>query len=128
MRLRCTVPSNPAFAAYGGRGITICERWLDSVENFIADMGPKPSPRHEIDRIDNDRGYEPGNCRWVTRRENSRNRRSTVWVEFRGEKRRLIDLCEEFGVPDDTARWRIKAWGDVERALLTPCRTYGGKR
>ena len=76
MRLRCTVPTNPRYADYGGRGIKVCERWLSSPQAFIDDMGPKPSPKHELDRIDNDRGYEPGNCRWATRKENDRNRRS----------------------------------------------------
>lgn len=68
MRLRCTNPANAAFPGYGGRGIRVCERWLQSVEAFIADMGPKPSPKHELDRIDNDGHYEPGNCRWVLRK------------------------------------------------------------
>lgn len=73
---RCGNARNPGFANYGGRGITVCERWL-SFENFLADMGPRPTPAHSIDRIDNDRGYEPGNCRWATVTEQNRNRRST---------------------------------------------------
>jgi hypothetical protein len=74
MKGRCYNPANPKFYRYGGRGITVCERWRDNFENFAADMGPRPSPLHSIDRIDNDRGYEPGNCRWATQLEQQRNR------------------------------------------------------
>jgi hypothetical protein len=123
MRLRCLVPTNPAYPDYGGRGITVCDRWVDSPENFIADMGMKPTPKHEIDRIDNNRGYEPGNCRWVTRSENDRNRRSTTWVTFDGVQRRLIDLVDEFGVPSDTARYRMQRMGwSAEQTFRTPVR------
>lgn len=71
---RCTDERRPEYPSYGGRGITVCERW-QSFENFIADMGKAPSNRHSIDRIDNDRGYEPSNCRWATPKEQRANRR-----------------------------------------------------
>lgn len=122
MRLRCTNPKNAAWPNYGGRGITVCTRWLNSVEAFVADMGPKPSPHHELDRIDNDRGYEPSNCRWATRSENDRNRRSTVWVDYQGERVRLIELLERHGIPGDTYAKRIELGWSMERALTTPVR------
>lgn len=116
IRARCCNPDHPAFPSYGGRGITLCDKWQD-VGAFIADVGVKPSARHEIDRIDNDRGYEPGNVRWVTRSRNDRNRRNNLWVTFRGERRLLIELCEERGLRFDTVKYRLTTGWTVEAAL-----------
>jgi len=75
MRARCNNPRNVGYADYGGRGIRVCERW-DSFEAFLADMGPKPSPTHSIDRKDSGGNYEPGNCRWATPSQQNKNRRA----------------------------------------------------
>lgn len=122
MRLRCTVPTNPAYHDYGGRGITVCDRWLNSVETFVADMGPKPTPNHELDRIDNSKGYSPENCRWVTRDVNSRNRRSNHWVTWRGRRMTVIEAIELSGVNEHAAHKRLAAGWSVEKTFETPVR------
>jgi len=122
MRLRCMDPKHKAYPNYGGRGITVCAQWLDSPAQFYADMGPKPSARHELDRRDNSKGYSPENCRWVTRATNDRNRRSNRLVTHNGETLALAEWCERFGKPCDTVKKRLDAGWPVEKALTTAVR------
>ncbi len=122
MRLRCLDPKHKAYPSYGGRGITVCQRWLESPQAFLDDMGPKPSPLHELDREDNNGNYEPGNCRWVTRSVNDRNRRSSRFLEFRGESRTVAEWCELLGLSPSVVGHRLQDGWDPERALSTPVR------
>ncbi len=121
---RCLNPRARGYTGYGGRGIRVCDRWRDSFEAFIEDMGPRPSARHSIDRRDNNGNYEPGNCRWATRREQNLNKRNTVRLVYRGESRPLLEWCDMFGLGYGAIYDRIyKHKWSVERALTTPVRS-----
>lgn len=124
MHDRCSNPKNKSFANYGGRGITVCERWSgpDGFLNFLSDMGRKPEGM-SIDRIDNSKGYSPGNCKWATRKEQQRNNRNARIVLFRGEERCLAEWAEVLGMPIKTIYKRIHLLGwDTDRALSEPCK------
>lgn len=122
MLRRCHEPDHPAFENYGGRGIFVCDRWRHSVEHFIADIGARPGDGYEIDRIDNDRGYEPGNIRWATRKENCRNRRSNRLVTIDDETRSVAEWAELTGKSPSTIIKRLDAgWPDRE-AVSDPVR------
>lgn len=122
MMARCTRPHNPAYPDYGGRGIRVCARWGD-VRAFIADNEAAATPGTTMDRIDNDGDYDPGNVRWATRQEQSRNRRSNVLLTHDGRTMTLTEWALEIGVKPRTLWKRINdGWG-VERALSTPTRT-----
>lgn len=119
MRARCLDESHIAYPRYGGRGIGICERW-DSYPAFLADMGRKPTPAHTIERIDGNLGYEPGNCRWATRKEQAlntvRNRRLTVG----GVRRTLSQWSEATGISLDTIIRRLDAGWAITTAVSAP--------
>lgn len=126
MRARCNNPRNGSYDKYGGRGITVCERWQADFLNFLQDMGRRPSTDHSIDRIDNDGDYEPGNCRWATRKEQCRNRRSSRRIGFCGETKTMAEWAEETGLPTNVIFWRLQRGWTVERALTFP--NLGKKR
>lgn len=119
MIARCTNPRQTGYHNYGGRGIMICERW-QSFENFIADMGPRPSPRHSLDRKDNNGHYEPGNCRWATKIEQDNNRRTNRLIEFGGRTLSITQWARELGVHPVTLHIRLKNGWTVEKTLTTP--------
>jgi hypothetical protein len=127
MRLRCTVPTNQAWKDYGGRGITVCEAWLDDPTQFYRDMGPKPSPKHELDRIDNNAGYSPANCHWVLRAENCRNRRSNHRIEHDGDSLTVSEWAERTGLSESLLQARLKLGWDVSRMLTVPARQKSAK-
>ena len=104
---RCFNSDNAAYLNYGGRGITMCEKWKNSFEAFYSDMGPCP-PKYTLDRKDNDGNYEPGNCRWATRKTQNRNRRDTVMLDYNGETISLRDLAARHGMNFDALRHRYE--------------------
>lgn len=121
MVARCTNPNMEAYANYGGRGIKVCWRWIDSFENFFMDMGPRPSLEHTLDREENDGNYEPGNCRWATPLEQANNRRSNVFYEFNGVKKTIAEWSREYNVDQKRLRNRLVNLGwDFDRAIKTP--------
>lgn len=123
MRERCYDEAHPQYRRYGGRGITVCERWQHSFVNFLADMGVAPAGL-TLDRKDNDLPYNRGNCRWATSREQALNRSDNIFVDFRGENDLLIIFCERGNLNYGVVFRRIERGWTVERALTTPCGPY----
>lgn len=113
IRGRCENPNDSGYASYGGRGIRVADEW-HSFDRFLADMGEAPSPRHSIDRIDNDGNYEPGNCRWATPSQQARNTSRTIFVR---PGLALIDACSELGVSYGAATARLRNGAPIEQAL-----------
>lgn len=96
MRSRCDCSTNQDYADYGGRGIYVCERWKESFTNFLEDMGPRPSPKHSLDRIDNDGPYSPENCHWADKRQQSENRRNSHLITYDGRTKTIKGWAKEF--------------------------------
>ncbi len=121
---RCNNETNKAYRYYGGRGIFISQEWNNSFEQFLLDMGKKPSPNHSIERIDNDGNYCKENCKWATRKEQERNKRSNVFIETKWGKITLAEAAERTGIrPEIVYARRNRGWG-MDR-LLTPDRNNG---
>lgn len=113
---RCTNPRNPAWPNYGGRGIRVCVEWMQFA-SFIRDMGPPPEGL-TLERINNERGYEPGNCRWATRTEQARNKRTNRIVELGGVSMPLVVWCELLGLKYWTVHARLRRGATEREALL----------
>jgi len=116
MRARCHNPKNHAYERYGGRGIFVCDEWRFDFDKFYEDMGPKP-PGMDLDRIDNDKGYSKDNCRWISRVENSRNTRKTVFFDVNGVKMKIHQIAEMTGQKEGTIAYRIKSGLSAEQVL-----------
>lgn len=117
---RCRNENVACFPEYGGRGIKVCDQW-HHYENFIADMGRRPSPKHSLDRYPNNDGdYEPANCRWATKAEQEYNKRSTKWIEYQGRRITLLEASKISGVGVDGLRRRINRGWSSSRAIETP--------
>jgi hypothetical protein len=124
MNTRCYNESSKDYRHYGGRGITVCDRWRNSFEAFLSDMGERP-PGMSIERVDNSKGYEPGNCRWASQKEQTRNRRGLRYLEMSGETKCLAAWATERGMKPTTLLTRLHLGWSVEEAITTP---VGAKR
>lgn len=117
MRKRCTNPKDKNFARYGGRGIAVCEKWNRSFAEFAADMGPRPSPQHSLDRKDNDGNYEPSNCRWATQKEQTRNTVRSRRISVGGQTKTAIEWAEQIGMKPSTLLQRLRRGWNAEKAV-----------
>lgn len=117
MRARCHNPKNPNFPRYGGRGISVCERWRLSFTAFLEDMGRCPSNGHSIDRIDNDGDYHPGNCRWADATQQANNRRSSRLISHDGVTMSLAEWSRHKGIGVSTIHARLKNGWSIKRSL-----------
>lgn len=124
MKSRCHNKNDKGFKDYGERGIAVDDSWRGAggFARFLAHIGPRPSAAHSLDRIVNDRGYEPGNVRWATKLTQMRNTRHNVNITLDGRTQCLTDWCKELGRNYKAVHLRIKKGWDVERALKTPIR------
>lgn len=111
---RCRDPGHKSYEEYGGAGVAVSDAWLD-FRRFLADMGERP-PGTTVDRIDNSRGYEPGNCRWATTSQQGRSKQSSVYIDFRGERLHLIEVANRTGRLYRTL-WRWHKNGVLEQRL-----------
>lgn len=121
MKVRCLNPNDGRYKHYGARGIKICDRWLNSFDNFLSDMGPKPSAGHSIERIDVNGDYEPDNCKWATRNEQQNNTTQNRFIAYNGETLTLQQWSRRLGINHRTLHARLDKYGWlVERAFSTP--------
>lgn len=122
MLTRCEDPTHRAYPYYGGRGIRVCERWKDYA-SFLADMGRKPEGRYSLDRIDNDGDYEPGNVRWATQAQQTRNYSRNVMLTYQGLTLCMTDWARRLGFKTPTGiSHRLQVGWSIERTLTTPAR------
>jgi hypothetical protein len=124
---RCYKPENTGYKHYGARGIRVCDRWK-SYENFLSDMGRRPSPKHTIDREHNDGNYEPSNCRWATYTQQARNRSNNRMLSHNGITCCIAEWADRTGLSQDSIGRRLSDGWSIERALTAPMRVTPGKQ
>lgn len=119
MKRRCTNPRGNSYQRYGARGVKVCERWRgdNGYANFYEDMGPRPTPQHSIDRIDNDGDYTPENCRWATVEEQSNNRSTNAYHVIDGERLTRIQISRRYNIPHSTLFSRLESGMSIEEAI-----------
>jgi hypothetical protein len=123
MRRRCYQPDFDSYPKYGGKGIKVCKRW-HNFGNFMADMGPRPSKRHSIDRLDARKDYSPSNCKWATPIEQASHKSSNVFLKLGGEKLTISEWSRRTGISKQLLRRRhLELKWSVEKTLMTPVRS-----
>lgn len=123
IKSRCYNPKVPAYSYYGAAGVGMCVEWVESFPAFLAYIGPAPSPKHSVDRLDNSKGYEPGNVRWATIKEQANNKTTNILYTIDGVTKTMAEWCDEYGMDWDLVWSRVKAHGyDIVRALTEPKR------
>ena len=122
MKQRCFNPNHKSYSDYGGRGITVCDRWQNSFETFLADMGVKPTSKHSLDRINNDGDYSPDNCRWATKAEQQNNRTNNHLITINNETWTMAQWEKKMGYEENVIRQRLKYGWSEYRAVMTPVR------
>lgn len=118
MNQRCSNPNHKNYASYGGRGVSVCDRWRKSFESFLADMGPRPDGM-TLERIDNNGNYDPDNCRWATRKEQTANRRPGRVLVASGRSMPIAEWALIEGIPETVIRNRLALGWSHSRAVLT---------
>jgi len=120
MKDRCYNPRSQRYDRYGARGIRVCERWRRSFVKFYEDLGPRPSPAHSLERLDNDGNYEPSNVMWALRDRQNNNKSTSRFIEFRGERLTLTQWANRLGIGTKTIEHRINIGWPIELALSLP--------
>lgn len=128
IKSRCGLKTNPAYSDYGGRGIKMCREWEESFVSFMNDMGPKPSPKHTVERRNNGGNYEPGNCYWATRIEQNNNKRNNVRLTLDGIEKTVPEWARHVGISPGTLHTRLGNGWTAEKAVFTPLRVWSVKR
>lgn len=122
MKKICLYPRNSSYRSYGAKGITVCQEWIESFEKFFACVGPRPTTKHSLDRINTKIGYEPGNVKWSSRKEQNRNKSNNKVIEAFGRSALLVEWSEMTGMDDQVISRRIRSGMPVEEALTRPVR------
>lgn len=118
MKARCYNPNNKSYKNYGGRGIAVCDEWVNSYEAFYKwSISSGYQPGLTIERIDNDKGYSPENCKWADRYQQAKNRRSVVYITCNGKTQCMTDWSKELGIPIETIRSRLKVGRSISEAF-----------
>ncbi len=129
MKSRCYNPKVRGYNSYGGRGVKVCEMWIESFDNFFKDMGLRPSDKHSLDRFPDKNGdYEPTNCRWALPKQQGRNRRTNSYVTYNGETLCIIEWSEKLNISYEVLQARKRNNWTPERMLTTPVNKTHNKK